>query len=329
MSTPFPTDPEEVRDQTLGPETRSGLSKLVTRSVGIVVAAAILVIIGLAMLAFSLSGRAERPLLPLLPTFTTVPETIAYEPELIGFAELNADPNAFRGRRIQVSGAYMPVEPPKCVNYAGPTIRWSLVAEELQLNAMGFENLLRLLETSTDMTVVGVWSAYQGPLGCGKSPPQGTVWYLAVERILEPNPLLGANGPLLTVIAGQPLPTLSPLETVELVTPEVTPTFGSDTELTPTATLDAGLPPVVTPTLETTMLPVTPLPTPEATSDLIGTPPIDSTPEASATFGPSPTADGTVDAPGTATPIFPTNTPSAPGYPSLPTPTATTPGSYP
>lgn len=329
MSIPFPNDPEEERGQTLEPEAKSGFSKLATRSVGITVAAAVLVIIGLAMLAFSLSGRAERPLLPILPTFTTVPETIANEPELIGFAELNADPNAFRGRRIQVSGAYTPVDPPECVDYAGPIIRWSLVADELQLNAVGFENVLRLLETDTNMTVMGVWSAYQGPLGCGKSPPQGTVWYLAVERILEPNPLLGANGPLLTVIAGQPLPTLSPLETVELITPEINPTLDSGAELTPTATLDAGLPPAVTPTLETTALPVTPLPTPGATSNLTGTPPIESTPEASATFGPSPTTEGTPGAPGTGTPSLPTNTPSAPGYPSLPTPTATTPGSYP
>ncbi len=329
MSTPLPTDPQEDREQTPEPENQSGFSKLATRSVGIILTAAVLVLIGLGMLAFSLSGRAERPLLPILPTFTNVPETIVYEPESIDFAELNADPNAFRGRRIQVSGAYMPVESPECVDYAGPIIRWSLVADELQLNAVGFENVLRLLETGTDMTVMGVWSAYQGPLGCGKSPPQGTVWYLAVERILEPNPLLGANGPLLTVIAGQPLPTLSPLETVELITPEINPTLDSGAELTPTATLDAGLPPAVTPTLETTALPVTPLPTPGATSNLTGTPPIESTPEASATFGPSPTTEGTPGAPGTGTPALPTNTPSAPGYPSLPTPTATTPGSYP
>ncbi len=329
MSMSSPTDPEEDRGQMPEPETTSGFSKLPKRSVGITAAAAVLVIIALALLAFSLSGRAERPLMPILPTFTGVPETIAYEPEVIGFAELNADPNAFLGRRIQVSGAYTPVEPPKCADNAGPAIRWSLIAEELQLNAVGFENVLRLLEGGTDMTVMGVWSAYQGPLGCGKSPPQGTVWYLAVERILEPNPLLGANGPLLTVIAGQPLSTLSPLETQELATPEATLTVGSDAELTPSSTLDAGLPPVATPTLETTTLPVTPLPTPGATSDLTGTPPVNSTPEASATFGPSPTTDGTAGAPGTGTPSLPTNTPSAPGYPSLPTATATTPGSYP
>jgi len=329
MSTPLPTDLEEERDQTSEAEARSGFNKLATRAVGITVTAAVLVIIGLGMLAFSLSGRAERPLLPILPTFTTAPETIAYKTESIDFAELNADPNAFRGQRIQVSGAYMPVEPPTCADYTGPAIRWSLIAEELQLNAVGFENVLRLLETGTDMTVMGVWSAYQGPLGCGKSPPEGTVWYLTVERILEPNPLLGANGPLLTVIAGQPLPTLSPLETVETVTPEVTPTLDSGVELSPTATFDADLCRVAPPTLEATTLPVTPLPTPGATSDLTETPPIDATPGASATFGPSPTNEGTAGAPGTGTPALPTNTPSAPGYPSLPTPTATTPGSYP
>jgi len=286
--------------------------------------AGLLVLIALALLTFSLQGGTERGLFPILPTITTSPGTIDSEIAVIGFSELNEDPAAFRGKRIQVSGAYTPMEAPECLDYIGPTIRWSLVAEELQLNAIGFENLVRLLEPGAEMTVSGVWSAYQGPVGCGKEPPDGTIWYLAVERIVEPNPLFGAQAPALTVIAGEELPTLSPLETFESRTPM--PTLEATPEISPTMTLDAAatLPLPLTETPDPTTLPVTPLFTPGVTPGQTGTPPPGTTPEGSPTFGPSPTPDPA----GTPTPGLPISTPSGTGYPIGPSPTATT-GGYP
>lgn len=311
-----PTEGDEI-----SPPARSGW-----RASLIPLIAALLVLAALALVAFSLNGRSERPLLPILPTQTTAPAVFETELTILGFAELNEDPAAYRGQRIQVSGVYTPVPAPECLNYTGPAIRWSLVAEELQLNAIGFENLVRLLPTGTEMTVSGTWNAYQGPLGCGKEPQDGTLWYLAVDRILEPNPLLGAQAPLLTVIAGDALPTLSPLETPMTRTPEPTPTLESTLDILPTMTLDAAatLPLGITDTPEVTPLPVTPLVTPGGTPGLTGTPPVDSTPGASATFGPSPTAGPG----GTTTPGLPTSTPSGSGYPIQPSPTATT-GGYP
>lgn len=296
----------------------------VLRSSLIPLSAALLVLIALALLAFSLSGRGERPLFPILPTLTTGPAVIESEMTILGFTELNEDPAAYRGQRIQVSGVYTPVDAPECLNYTGPVIRWSLVAEELQLNAIGFEGLVRLLEPGTEMTVSGVWNVYQGPLGCGKEPPDGTVWYLTIDRILEPNPLFGAQAPLLTVIAGEALPTLSPLETIEQSSPEPTPTLEGTADPLLTTTPDVALtvPLVITDTPEPTNLPVTPLLTPGVTPDQTGTPPIDLTPGSSPTFGPSPTPDPL----GTTTPALPTNTPSGSGYPIPPSPTATTEG---
>lgn len=291
--------------------------------------AVMLVLVGLALLTLSLRSNADRPLYPILPSFTPVASTISYEPILISFSELNEDPSVFRGQRIQVSGRYTPVSPPECPDHNGPPIRWSLVADELQLNAIGFENLLRLLKDGTEMTVTGIWSAYHGPVGCGKGPPDGTVWFLAVDRILEPNPLLSGSGPVVTVITGGPLPTLSPFETVEGITPTPTTELIVTEEITLTATLPSIIPPSISPTPEGTILPVTPLLTPGTPSGITGTPPFSGTPDETSTIDPSITPVVTEGPPGTPTPGFPTSTPSGPGYPSPGTPTPTQPGGYP
>ncbi len=294
------------------------------------IAAAVLVVIGLALLAVSLSGGNSNPLYPILPTMTPPAATTALEPEVIGFAELNADPAAFLGRRLQVSGDYTPLAAPECLDYTGPDIRWSLVAEELQLNATGFEPLLTLLEPGTAMTVTGFWQAYRGPVGCGKEPDDGTVWYLAVDRILEPNPLTGATGPLLTVIPGTALPTLSPEETLETVSPTVAITTTITNSLTVTATVGTSLPAGVTPTPAITAPPVTPLVTAGSPAAGTGTPDSGATPAATPPAGSSPTPSPTGGTPGAGTPGLPTNTPSGTGYPpsgTTPpagTPTATT-----
>jgi hypothetical protein len=291
----------------------------------ITAAAAISVVVGLALLAASLNGGGARPLLPHLPTFTPLSGTADFVPVEIGFTELNADPTAYQGQRLQVTGAYTPLDAPDCLDYTGPFIRWSLVAEELQLNATGFENVLRLVENDTAMTVTGIWRAYHGPVGCGKEPPDGTVWYLAVDQIIEPNPLLGAAGPLITVIPGAPLATLSPLETTE-----GTPT---PTTMTPTVELPGTIPatlPNLLPTAgltPTSTLPTTPL-APATTPGATGTQGA-ATPALTVTPGPSPTPSPTGGAAGTTTPGLPTSTPGGPGYPSQSSPTPTTTGGYP
>ncbi len=329
-----PTEPMTEPDgQAERPANRrERLNSLLGRLPVISAVAAILLLFGLATLAWTINSRDAHPLYPILSTHTPLAATVDYQPVLVGFAELNADPAALLGQRIQVSGVYTPIEPPECVNYTGPSVRWSLVAEELQLNAIGFETLLRLVDEGLEMTVTGIWSAYRGPVGCGKEPPDGTVWYLLVDRIVEPNPLLGTVAPALTVIPGDPLPTPPPFTTPEpsLPTPEETP--DDDLSPFPSPTLGSTFPitPGITP--ETTPLPVTPLVPP-------GTPPpgATTTPDPGETPGISPTPDLTQTAEatpgegGTPPPGIPTTTPGGPGYPPPgTTPTATTPsGGYP
>ncbi len=288
------------------------------------IAVVALVVVGLGLLAFSLSGSNNNPLYPILPTFTPLSGTADFQAQEVNFPELNGDPAAFRDRRIQVSGTYTPLSAPDCLDYTGPIIRWSLVSEELQLNAVGFENLLRLVAEGIDMTVTGTWRMYHGPLGCGKEPVDEVVWYLEVDRILEPNPLQGAINPALTVVVGSPefpagsTPDLS-------ASPDITATVDSTEIISPTATLDIGGPISATPALTpTTALPVTPLPT-------IGTPDPLATPDLTATT--TVTVTGTIEttpgAEGTPPPSLPTNTPSGPGYPGGTAEPTAPPGGYP
>lgn len=324
-----PEQPEQTGDPNMQPADSTGrLRAAAGRLPWLTFFAVVIVLVGLSLLALSLSGGNNRPLYPNLPTLTPITGTIAAEPLIIGFAELNTDPSAYQGQRLQVSGVYTPVEPSECFDFSGPAIRWSLVAEELQLNAMGFENLLRLILDGTEMTVTGIWRAYHGPVGCGKEPEDGTVWYLDVDRILEPNPLSGASAPAITVIAGSPQPTLSLQETLETPTAVLSPTIEIEEIITPTATLEGTILITATPTLPTTPL-VTPLSTPGTPDQLPGTATPEGTTTLSPTPGPSPTPTATGGASGTTTPGLPTTTPSGTGYPSQSTPTATTTGGYP
>ena len=315
MNTPDETLPAPLPPATPGGQART----LATRWPVLAGLAAFLLLVGVVLVVAALVNRNTRPLYPNLPTFTPQAGTREGEPAVLTFTELNADPDAYRDRRIQVAGDFASVAPPACVPYTGPDIRWSLVAEELQLNAAGFENVLRLLEEGTPMTVTGIWRLYRGPVGCGKEPPDANVWYLAVDQILEPNPLLGSNSAALTVIAGSPQLELPPLD-LEAPTLEATPTLTTTLESEPTpellptvgvlptigATSTATLPP--TPTLGSTPG-LTDTPTPTGTPDLTGTPTLTVTP------GPSPTPSATVDGNTTITPGIPTATPDGTGYP--------------
>ena len=287
--------------------------------------AAFLLLVGVVLVVSALVNRNTRPLYPNLPTFTPLATTLESEPAVLTFAELNADPDAYRDRRIQVAGDYASVPPPTCIPFAGPAIRWSLVADELQLNAVGFENVLRLLAEGTPMTVTGIWRLYSGPAGCGKEPPDANVWFLAVDQIVEPNPPFGEGGAMLTVVAGSPLATLPPLDltvpkatatptltaTVPLglpetpldaTTPAVLPTIGAETTATPTATATLATPGTA------------------GTPTITATPTTTGTPGPSPTAGPSPTPSATVEGGGEETPGIPTATTDPNGYPGGGTP---------
>ena len=115
--------------------------------------------------------------------------------QLVTFSELQADPESFQNRLVRVSGSLLKLPPPGCLPYSGPGIEWALIAEELRLDAIGFERVISLLTNGLPMTVDGFFRLYEGPLGCGKGAPDGSAWYLEVIQIVQPNPLVGDGRP--------------------------------------------------------------------------------------------------------------------------------------
>lgn len=213
---------------------------------------------------FLLQGPA-RGLRPFRGAPTAISLIVNGEPVLVTFPELSENAAAFHNQRIRVTGFYLPLSLPDCQLINGPVFYWSLVSQGLQLNAQGFERALSIVSPATTLTVEGIWRLYQGPAGCGKEPETRDVWYLEVERIIQPNPLVaGTLDPaayLLSGISTPIFPTVGPTTTprpgVVAATPvppgAATPTPG----LTLTGTAVAGTPtplftPIGTPTSTST-----------------------------------------------------------------------------
>lgn len=147
------------------------------------------------LILYRLLAADERPLKPLRPIAAPgVFEEENGQPLLFGFNSLHDDPFAMRDRRLRMTGSFTRVEALDCLPLKGPAIEWALVAEDLQMNATGYEVLLASLPVGTTLTVDGVWRLHEGPLGCGKAPPVQSIWYLEVEQIVQPNPLFGQDG---------------------------------------------------------------------------------------------------------------------------------------
>jgi hypothetical protein len=64
---------------------------------------------------------------------------------------------------------------------------WELRAGEDVLPAGGFGGQLRqLLPDGLTLTVIGKWTQWKGPVGCGKQSVPREIWYLDVAKIVEP-----------------------------------------------------------------------------------------------------------------------------------------------
>lgn len=253
-----------------------------------------------------------RSLRPFRPEPESVELIVDGQPILVTFAELSENAAEFNNKRIRVTGIYLPLQPPDCSPFNGPLIHWSLISEGLQLNARGFERPLAIISPGTTLTVEGIWRQYEGPVGCGKEPPQGNVWYLQVERIIQPNPLVASTADpqafLLQGVVTPMFPTPGPSRTPSgpgsspTVLPQLTP-------LTPTPL----------PSLTVTGTAVTPLPdftaTATATSTQTNTPAFVGTNTPAGTPG-SGTATATPT--GTITPGTPIPTPTNGPQPTLP-----------
>ncbi|MFQ5422210.1 MAG: hypothetical protein ACE5EY_17825, partial [Anaerolineae bacterium] len=254
----------------------------------------------------------NRLLKPTIPTATQVPRVYDGQFVPVSFPELQADPVAHRDRRIRVTGRFTRLSPPDCVSYRGPVLLWGLVADDLQMNARGLAPLLHLIPADTMMTVEGVWRRYLGPVGCGKEPEEEVVWFLVVERVVQPNPLpLSGDSPAAngtgngviptrtaTAVSGSS-PTPSPTATADdLNVPAITLTPSATTANPGTTTTPATPPPsqagTATPTLTPSPVSSSPAPTADGSGDVTATSPptttMTPTPDETPTPGPSPTS---------------------------------------
>lgn len=311
-----------MNEQTAAGQRRSNPNILVISEV------VLLIVIALAALSLGRRNQPVSQLLPVLPAATT-PLLTVEAPRPVSLADLNADPAAYLNQPIQVSGSFLPLASTPCPRYSGPRFRWALVADNLQLDALGFERILTLLSPDTAMVVEGIWRLYQGPLGCGKGPAEGSAWYLQAQRIVQPNPLVGSGGGGTTIQDADPglpslLPTIPPTMTsqptptiaaTEAIVPQATPTNGL---VSPTATLAGSgtAAPVFTPTP----------PLGSVTATTVSTPGAGTATAPSATPG-TPVAGGATATPSTPLPPTATETGGS-GYPGEPTAT-TNPDPYP
>ena len=304
----------------------------------------ILVLVGLCLLLLATVYWQNQPrsLKPARQTATPHEVIVDGQPIIVTFEELNSNATAYQNKWVQVSGSYFPKSPTVCnpLPSNGPIFKSVLVAEGFQLDVQGGEEALAIVAVNTDMVVQGIWRRYSGPVGCGKEPASGVVWYLDIRAVVQPNPIAGST----------PLP-IDGTVAADILTavPQVTPTPNGDGSITtPTFT-----PIPVTVVIETPAVTNTPTPTSDA---IIATPTtiVGQTPTATATNGtftrtptpdPNATATPQVTSTATATPTVtgtpptaaPTNTPVSgiptatrgSGYPvNTPVPSST-PSGYP
>lgn len=299
----------------------------------------VIVLLGLLMLllaiAASCNGRDNsRGLKPFRPTREPSGNVESRDVVILSFTDLNNDPVAYQNQRIRVTGDKITIQTMNCRLYTGPVFTWGVIGDDLQLTALGFEKLVNRLPDGLTMTVEGMWRQYNGPLGCGKEPADGSAWYLQVERIISPNPLPLMDGtPFATIqvpFGTQPNVEITPFATR---TPETAVTDSPGigiTPLPPGTSLPIGTQiPTIPPTATTDVL----LPTETRVSGLTPT----ATPIAGAT-GTQTSPDGTVTVTMTPTSeltpaatvpgiITQTPVPTIPGYPgSGPGPSTSVPG---
>jgi hypothetical protein len=224
------------------------------------------------------------------------------------------NPAFYEDAYVQVTGQYFRRPLFVCSIDPQPSpASWELREGEGVLPAGGFGNQLRqLLPDGMTLTVIGKWTQWEGPVGCGKQAVPQEIWYLDVAKIVEPGLLarvtLTPGGELIAPVEDEMVSPTAVPENIE-PPPETTPPE-EETAVSPTPTaaiietLSAGFTPVAT------NKPPTPTPTPEPKTET-----------ATATAVPGSQATPTADGASSATPTTiatVTNTPS-PGASLTPT----------
>lgn len=268
-----------------------------------------LLLLSILLVACAPRERPETPtpfsVTPLVARITTA------APIPIGLANLAANPDFFVGATLQLSGAFRRLPRQVC---AGETFRspatWGLEADGYLASAAGMDRQLRaLLAEGQSLTVEGRWLRFSGPVGCGPQAEEQDIWYLSVDRVLEPHPLvqLGSATVAAAPTAAQPtaVAALVPSATVE------TPIVESPTAAPVPETATLGPEPAQTLTAATTTISATV--TISGTAVVTQTPALIPTATAGATPDPAASPTATLSPGATRSPLASTATATVSG----------------
>ncbi len=186
-------------------------------------------------------GLAACRIDDLPPTVSVpTPETTAVQPNPVSHAALAADPYGYQDTYLQLTGEFSKVPQLICgtSRHASPA-GWGLTADSLMALADGYGSQLNALAPQRLMiTANGWWRQWQGLVGCGKTATMQTVWYLEVDEIVSPNPLVQVT---LTRASGEAISAAVTAPEMEEV-----PAQPTQTPEIPTATAAATLPGIET-----------------------------------------------------------------------------------
>lgn len=222
-------------------------------------------------------GAGESPTPTPFPATSTPAPTPAGQPLPVALSDLAANPEAFAGVYIQLTGQYQRL--PRLICRADPHLppaTWGVAGDNYLAPASDLGAQLRsLLPENLTITVAGTWRQWRGPVGCGKRATVTQLWYLEGSQILSPSPIarvtltptfVGSDSDEVPTAEslGTPSPTLTTPEEPEPTNPPLFPTStlpGDAEETAPPATIAPA-----TPTPGTTQEPPTPITTAGATA---------------------------------------------------------------
>ncbi len=174
-------------------------------------------------------------------------------------ADVMANPEFYEGAYLQVTGQYFRRPLQVCGSDPHPSpAGWELVTGETRVPAGGFNAQLRqLFPDSITMTVIGRFTQWEGPVGCGKQAVPTEMWFLDVVKIVDPTQLAlvtltpgSASGDLISEDLFTPAADSEGFPSEEDVflptSPPVAPPTNAPTRVVPIETLGAGFTPVAT-----------------------------------------------------------------------------------
>ncbi|PID85262.1 MAG: hypothetical protein CSB13_08980, partial [Chloroflexi bacterium] len=106
--------------------------------------------------------------------------------------DVMANPEFYEDAHLLVTGQYYRRPVQVCGVDAHPSpAGWDLIAGDVSVAAGGFDAQLRqFMPDGITMTVLGRFSHWEGPVGCGKQAVPTEMWYLDVIKIIDPAQLV-------------------------------------------------------------------------------------------------------------------------------------------